>query len=107
VNLRFEAIEGDTLVVGLDLAGIEASTGSACSSGSLEPSHVQLALGLDPASARGSLRLSLGRTTGQADIERVLEVLPPLVERLRGLSGVLTVTGEAQPAGPGKPRVHP
>jgi cysteine desulfurase len=107
VNLRFDAIEGDTLVVGLDLAGIEASTGSACSSGSLEPSHVQLALGLDPASARGSLRLSLGRTTGQADIERVLEVLPPLVERLRGLSGALTLTGEAQPAAPGKPRVHP
>jgi cysteine desulfurase len=106
-NLRFDAIEGDTLVVGLDLAGIEVSTGSACSSGSLEPSHVQLGIGLDPASARGALRLSLGRTTTPQDVDRVLEVLPPLVERLRGLSANLTVTGEAQPAGPGKARVRP
>lgn len=107
VNLRFEGIEGDTLVVGLDLAGIEASTGSACSTGSLEPSHVLTALGLDAGSARGSLRLSLGRTTTRAQIERVVDVLAPLVERLRGLSPALTVTREAQPAGPGKPRVHP
>lgn len=91
VNIRFEGIEGDTVVLGLDLAGIEVSTGSACSSGSLEPSHVAQAIGLEPAQARGSIRISLGRTTTLADVERVLAVLPPLIHRLRGLSGALTV----------------
>ncbi|HXW51519.1 MAG TPA: aminotransferase class V-fold PLP-dependent enzyme [Candidatus Acidoferrales bacterium] len=107
VNLRFDGIEGDTLVVGLDLAGIEVSTGSACSTGSLEPSHVQSALGLEAAKARGAIRLSLGRTTTEAQIDRVMEVLPPLVERLRALSSDLTVAGEAQPSALRKPRVHP
>ncbi len=93
VNVRFAQVEGDTIVVGLDLAGIEISTGSACSSGSLEPSHVTQALGLDPAAARGSIRISLGRTNTQADVDRVLLVLPPLVARLRGLAGALTVEG--------------
>jgi cysteine desulfurase len=90
VNVRLEGIEGDTVVVGMDLAGIEISTGSACSSGSLEPSHVTSAIGLDPAQARGCMRISLGRTTTQTDVDRVLDVLPPLVGRLRGLSGALT-----------------
>jgi cysteine desulfurase len=93
VNVRFAQIEGDTIVVGLDLSGIEISTGSACSSGSLEPSHVTQALGLDPAAARGSIRISLGRTNTQTDVDRVLLVLPPLVARLRGLAGALTVEG--------------
>ena len=91
VNIRFDRIEGDTVVVGLDLAGIEISTGSACSSGSLEPSHVAQAIGLQPAQARGSIRMSLGRTTTRAEVERVLDVLPPLIARLRGLSDALTV----------------
>ncbi len=91
VNVRLEGIEGDTVVVGMDLAGIEISTGSACSSGSLDPSHVTTAIGLDPAQARACIRISLGRTTTQADVDRVLEVLPPLVGRLRGLSGALTM----------------
>ena len=91
VSMRFDHIEGDTVVLGLDLAGIEVSTGSACSSGSLEPSHVTQAIGLSPTQARGSVRISLGRTTTRADVERVLEVLPPLIQRLRGLSGALTV----------------
>ena len=90
INVRFDHIEGDTVVLGLDIAGIEISTGSACSSGSLEPSHVTRALGLEPAQARGSVRMSLGRTTTHADVERVLQVLPPLVQRLRGLAGALT-----------------
>jgi cysteine desulfurase len=94
-------------VVGLDLAGIEVSTGSACSSGSLEPSHVLTAIGLPAAQARGSIRLSLGRTTSRDDIDRVLDTLVPLVSRLRGLAGALTMEGEAQAASPGKPRVHP
>jgi cysteine desulfurase len=93
VNVRFAHIEGDTIVVGLDLAGIEISTGSACTSGSLEPSHVTQALGLEPVAARGSIRISLGRTNTQADVDRVLLVLPPLVARLRGLAGALTVEG--------------
>jgi len=91
VNVRFDRIEGDTVVLGLDLAGIDTSTGSACSSGSLEPSHVTRALGLEPAQARGAIRMSLGRTTTRADVERVLQVLPPVVQRLRGLAGALTV----------------
>ncbi|MDQ6766725.1 MAG: aminotransferase class V-fold PLP-dependent enzyme [Candidatus Eremiobacteraeota bacterium] len=91
VNVRFEHIEGDTVVVGLDLAGIEISTGSACSSGALEPSHVMQAIGLVPAQARGSIRLSLGRTTTNADVKRVLDVLPALIARLRGLSDALTM----------------
>jgi cysteine desulfurase len=106
-NLRFDGIEGDTLVVGLDLAGIEISTGSACSSGSLEPSHVLTAIGLSAVCARSSIRLSLGRTTRDQDIARVIEVLVPLVARLRGLSDVLTAPGEATPAPAGKPHVHP
>ena len=93
VNVRFAHIEGDTIVVGLDLAGIEISTGSACNSGSLDPSHVTRAIGLEPSAARGSIRISLGRTTTQADVERVLLVLPPLVARLRGLAEALTVDG--------------
>jgi cysteine desulfurase len=93
VNVRFAQIEGDTIVVGLDLAGIEISTGSACSSGSLDPSHVTQALGLKPAAARGSIRISLGRAITQDDVDRVLLVLPPLVARLRGLACALTVEG--------------
>lgn len=91
VNLRFDGIEGDTLVVGMDLAGIEISTGSACSSGSLEPSHVLTAIGLPPVEARSSIRISLGRTTTEADVERVITALPPLVARLRGLQGAFTL----------------
>ena len=91
VNMRFDNIEGDTVVLGLDLAGIEISTGSACSSGSLAPSHVTQALGLSAAQSRSSIRMSLGRTTTRDQIGRVLEVLPPLVRRLRGLSDALTV----------------
>ncbi len=107
VNVRFDRIEADTVVVGLDLAGIEISTGSACSSGSLEPSHVLTALGLSGASARGSIRISLGRTTTADDVNRVLQVLPSLVARLRNLSGALTVEGEAQTVTSKKPGVHP
>jgi cysteine desulfurase len=106
-NLRFDAVEGDALVVGLDLAGIEVSTGSACSSGSLEPSHVLTAIGVPATHARGSIRLSLGRTTTRDDVIRVLETLPPLVERLRALSDTLSVDGEAQAPSPGKARVRP
>lgn len=93
VNVRFAGIEGDTLVVGLDLAGIDISTGSACSSGSLDPSHVMTAIGLDAAQARGCIRLSLGRMTTAEQLDRVMASLLPLVARLRSLSGALLADG--------------
>jgi cysteine desulfurase len=88
-SLRFTKIEAETLVVGLDVEGIEASTGSACTSGSLEPSHVLTALGLDPVVARGTIRFSLGRTNTDDEIARLLAVLPGIIERLRRLAGTL------------------
>ncbi|MCX7792683.1 MAG: cysteine desulfurase, partial [Chloroflexaceae bacterium] len=78
-NLGFAGIEGESLLLLLDQAGICASSGSACTSGSLEPSHVLLALGLSPAAANGSVRFSLGHGITEADITYVLETLPPLV----------------------------
>jgi cysteine desulfurase len=85
-NLRFDYIEGEALVLQLDLAGIATSTGSACSTGSLEPSHVLLALGIPSERARGSLRVSLGRENTEEDGEYFLEVLPGIVSRLREIS---------------------
>jgi cysteine desulfurase len=70
----------------LDLEGICASTGSACSSASLKPSHVLLALGLSPEQAHGSLRFTLGRENSEADVEMVLKVLPGIVTKLRAMS---------------------
>ncbi|MBI1802542.1 MAG: cysteine desulfurase [Chloroflexi bacterium] len=78
-----EGVEGETLILGLDQAGIEASTGSACTSGSTEPSHVLKALGVADELARGSLRLTLGVENSEADIDYVLETLPGLIARLR------------------------
>jgi cysteine desulfurase len=86
INVNIDFVEGESMLLNLDLEGICASTGSACSSASLEPSHVLLALGLPPERAHCSLRLTLGRETTEADIERVLEVLPGIVARLRAMS---------------------
>jgi len=86
VNVSIRYIEGESLLLSLDKVGIAASSGSACTSGSLDPSHVLLALGLTHEIAHGSLRLSLGKQTTDADIEYVLEQLPPIVERLRAMS---------------------
>jgi cysteine desulfurase len=88
-SVRFAKIEAETLVVGLDVEGIEASTGSACTSGSLEPSHVLTAIGLEPVAARGTIRFSLGRTNTDDEIARLLAVLPGIIERLRRLAGTL------------------
>jgi cysteine desulfurase len=87
-NLRFEYIEGEALVIALDLKGIACSTGAACSSGAIEPSHVLMALGLRPEQARASLRFSLGKLTTEAQVDRLLEVLPGVVAHLRALSPV-------------------
>jgi cysteine desulfurase len=87
-NFWFEGVEGESIVIQLDLMGIAASTGSACSTGKLEPSHVLLAIGLRPEQAHASLRLSLGRWTKEKDIDYVLKVLPRVIERLRKISPI-------------------
>jgi len=89
VNVSVEFVEGESMCLNLDLEGICASTGSACSSSSIEPSHVLLALGLPPERAHGSLRFTLGKWSTEEDIDRVLEVLPPAVARLRAMSPLL------------------
>jgi len=86
VNLGFKYIEGESIVLDLDMESIATSTGSACSSESLDPSHVLLAIGLKPEEAHGSLRVSLGRFTTEKDVEYFLERLPPIIERLRKMS---------------------
>jgi len=86
VNISFEFIEGESLLLNLDMKGICASSGSACTSGSLDPSHVLLAIGLPHEIAHGSLRLTLGRDNSQQDVDYVLEVLPKIVNKLREMS---------------------
>ena len=86
VNFSFNFIEGEALLLMLDLNGIAASSGSACTSGSLDPSHVLLALGLPHEIAHGSLRLSIGEINTDEDIDYVIEVLPGIVQRLRDMS---------------------
>jgi len=83
---RFSFIEGESLVIQLDLKGIAASTGSACSSSKLEPSHVLMALGLKPEQAHGSLRITLGKYTKEKDIDYLIKVLPDIVNKLREIS---------------------
>jgi len=89
VNVSIDFVEGESMLLNLDLEGICASTGSACSSASLEPSHVLLALGVLPEQAHGSLRFTLGRENSEEDVERVLEVLPGIVAKLRAMSPLL------------------
>jgi len=86
VNLGMQFIEGESIVLDLDSEGIAASTGSACSSKSLDPSHVLLAIGLKPQEAHGSLRVSVGRFTTDDDVDYFLEKLPPIIDRLRKMS---------------------
>jgi len=87
-NVSILWVEGESILLALDLQGVAASSGSACTSGSLEPSHVLLGLGLDHSTAHGSLRLTVGKETSDADIDYVLEVLPPIIDRLRRLSPI-------------------
>lgn len=87
-NFWFSFVEGESIVMELDLLGILTSTGSACSSAKLEPSHVLLAIGLTPQEAHGSLRLSLGRWTREKEIDYVLKVLPGIIKRLRKISPI-------------------
>jgi cysteine desulfurase len=84
VNVGFDGIDGELVVINLDLEGIAASTGAACTSGTVEPSPVLLALGLPRPRAREAVRLSLGRGTTAAEVERVLDVMPRVLARVRG-----------------------
>ena len=85
-NIHFDHIEGESLVIALDLKGLAVSTGAACSSGAIEPSHVLIAMGLRPDQARASIRFSLGKQTTEADIDFALALVPETVARLREIS---------------------
>ena len=87
VNVSFNGIEIESVLINLDIAGIAASSGSACTSGSIDPSHVLIAMGKSLELARNSLRLTLGRANTDADIDRVLEILPEIIRRVRALGG--------------------
>jgi cysteine desulfurase len=87
-NISFDRVEAESLLIALDLAGIAVSTGSACSSGTLEPSHVLKAMGFPPHRTQNSIRFSLGQGNADADVDRVVSVLPGIVEKLRSLSRV-------------------
>ena len=86
LNISFEFVEGESLLLNLDMLGVAASSGSACTSGSLEPSHVLLALGLTPEVSHGSVRFSLGKSNTEEDIDYLIEKMPPIVERMRSMS---------------------
>jgi cysteine desulfurase len=92
-NICFEFIEGESLVLSLDMEGVAVSSGSACTSGASEPSHVLLAMGVPAAIAQGSVRFSLGNQTTESGVDYVLEVLPGIVERLRAMSPLYGQSG--------------
>jgi cysteine desulfurase len=89
LNVSFPGAEGEAILLSMDMAGIEASTGSACASGSLEPSHVLMATGLGPELAHGSIRFSLGWGSEAEDVEYIIEKLPPIIARLRAMSTLI------------------
>ena len=86
LNVGFKYLEGESILLNLDMEGVAASTGSACTSGSLEPSHVLISMRVDPADAQGSIRFSLGKDNTKEEIDYVIKVLPPIIERLRKMS---------------------
>ena len=87
LSVSFPGADATALVEALDLEGVSVASGAACASGSTEPSHVLMAMGVDAESARGSIRLSLGFDSSEADIDRALEILPTVVARVRAASG--------------------
>jgi len=91
-NIHFDHIDGEAMVIAMDLKGLAVSTGAACSSGAIEPSHVLVAMGLRPDQARASIRFSLGKQTSPEDIDVALALVPEVVARLRELSPVYKKT---------------
>jgi cysteine desulfurase len=87
-NISFDRIEAESLLIALDLEGVAVSTGSACSSGTLEPSHVLKAMGFPPHRTQNSIRFSLGAVNTEADVDRVVAILPGIVDKLRSLTRV-------------------
>ncbi len=85
-NFSFLGVEGESILISLDLEGIAVSTGSACASGKLDPSHVLLAMGIKPEIAHSSIRFSLGKFTAEREIKRVIKILPPIIKKLRKMS---------------------
>lgn len=86
INISFDYIEGESIILNLDMKGVAVSTGSACTSGSLEPSHVLTALGVCAATAQGAIRFSLGRSNTEEDIGFLIDEIPPIIIRLRAMS---------------------
>jgi cysteine desulfurase len=86
LNLSFKAVEGDSIILSLDLKGVAVASGSACTSGTLEPSHVLSAMGISPEIAQGAIRFSFGRENTMADVDYVVGILPEIVSRLRAMS---------------------
>lgn len=93
-NISFEFVEGESLLLNLDMKGIAASSGSACTSGSLEPSHVLIAMGLTHELSHGSVRFSLGKSNTAEEIDFLLETMPPIVERMRAMSPLYAAGGK-------------
>jgi len=91
-NIHFDDIEGEAIVIALDLKGLAVSTGAACSSGAIEPSHVLLAMGLRPDQVRASVRFSLGKQTTAEDVDFAMALVPGTIARLRELSPVYRKT---------------
>jgi cysteine desulfurase len=90
LNVSFRGAEGEAILLYLDMAGIQVSTGSACATGSLEPSHVLLATGVGPELAHGSIRFSLGRENTEDDVTYILETLPGIISKIRSMSTAYT-----------------
>ncbi|MCL4533877.1 MAG: cysteine desulfurase NifS [Bacteroidetes bacterium] len=101
VNFCFQYVEGESILLNLDLMGVAASSGSACTSASLEPSHVLLAMGVQPEIAHGSVRLTLGYDNTEQEVDYVLSILPEIIERLRSMSPLYSKAGAAAGGGNG------
>lgn len=95
-NIAFEFVEGEAILMLLNRQGIAASSGSACTSGSLEPSHVMRAMGIPYTAAHGTIRFSLSRYTTEAEIDRVIEAVPPIIAQLRKLSPYWSESGPVE-----------